>query len=535
MTGRGLRFGDLLGLAGSGLWRQKGRTALSLAGIAVGTFAFAASLSVGIGIDRAIVGLFRGTKALRQVSVQVRYEPDPEEVPKTAAEVEGSFATETRERLARALARREGNSGPILPRRKLDAEGLDALQALSGVAEVRPIVRLYTTATLGESGPGRDALCVSVDPEGDYRGRVVAGRPLQPGESGSVVIHELLLYESGLRGEAEFAEVLGKSIHLDVRRHVDPRDSMIRMLGYAPFELDSEEAETLLGAAGRLARLIDRIPWLLPRGERSAVLKLLTRLSGTADVEAASPEVGLESIGGHYRIVGVIRERLGTDPEPLGSFGDWEVRDADILLATPDALTLHNLVPEFREAGVNQAVVTALDEASVAKVGAEVEALGFTKWSLDAIVETIRMNVILVGAAVTFIALVALTVSALGIANTMAMSVLERTHEIGVLKAIGAREGQIRALFLVEGAAAGFVGGVFGLGLAWALSIPAGSFAKTLMEAQAPRPVEGPLFVFPIALVLGAPALATVIATMAAAYPAHRAARVDPVEALRHD
>ena len=163
------------------------------------------------------------------------------------------------------------------------------------------------------------------------------------------------------------------------------------------------------------------------------------------------------------------------------------------------------------------------------------ERLGYMQNSLVQVVQTTRTNVLLISLATAFIALVALSVAAIGIANTMVMSVLERTHEIGIMKALGARTGQVRALFLVEGASLGALGGGLGLLLAWLVSYPADGLARSLMQAQAPRPVEGSLFVFPIWLVVGAPLLSAAIATLAAAYPADRAARLDPITSLRHE
>lgn len=131
------------------------------------------------------------------------------------------------------------------------------------------------------------------------------------------------------------------------------------------------------------------------------------------------------------------------------------------------------------------------------------------------------------------IGLIALIVAALGIINTMLMSILERTKEIGIMKSIGGSENQIRIIFFVEASIIGFIGGVFGLILGWLVT----RLANIIMNSQI-LPADLPsvnLFYFPIWLILGAIAFSIFISLAAGLYPANRAARIDPVKALRRD
>ncbi len=137
--------------------------------------------------------------------------------------------------------------------------------------------------------------------------------------------------------------------------------------------------------------------------------------------------------------------------------------------------------------------------------------------------------------AMTLLALTALLVAALGITNTLVMSVLERTHEIGVMKAVGARDGHVLGLFLVEGALIGLLGGCLGLLFGWLASFPGEAFALSVVKRQGELHPDQALFAFPLWLVLGVPLFAMLVTTLAALYPARRAARVNPIEALRHE
>jgi putative ABC transport system permease protein len=131
---------------------------------------------------------------------------------------------------------------------------------------------------------------------------------------------------------------------------------------------------------------------------------------------------------------------------------------------------------------------------------------------------------------------VALLVAALGIVNTMLMAVLERTREIGVLKALGARDRTIAWLFWCEAGWLGAVGGVAGCALGWTL----GEIASVAVNHYYVVPQAGEaevvdLYAFPVWLGAVALGLAMAIAWLAALYPARRAARIDPVRALRYD
>jgi putative ABC transport system permease protein len=140
---------------------------------------------------------------------------------------------------------------------------------------------------------------------------------------------------------------------------------------------------------------------------------------------------------------------------------------------------------------------------------------------------------------------VALIVAAFGVANTMTMAILERTREIGLMKAIGARDRDILTIFLAEAGLVGLAGGVAGLGLALALqNVINGALASATAAGGAggggasflpvdPNMLKGQLIVIPPELMLFGLALATVVGLGAGFYPSLRAARMVPVTALK--
>jgi putative ABC transport system permease protein len=126
-----------------------------------------------------------------------------------------------------------------------------------------------------------------------------------------------------------------------------------------------------------------------------------------------------------------------------------------------------------------------------------------------------------------------LIVATVGIVNTMYVSVIERTREIGVLKAIGYKQRQIMVMFLSEAALTGSLGAVCGLLLGYALSFLVGGIIGGPVEGPGPAGAIQPVFSFQ--LILFALTLPIGLATLAGLYPAWRASRMVAMDALRHE
>lgn len=126
------------------------------------------------------------------------------------------------------------------------------------------------------------------------------------------------------------------------------------------------------------------------------------------------------------------------------------------------------------------------------------------------------------------IASISLIVAAMGIMNTILMSVMERTHEIGVMKAIGAKNRNILSLFLLEAGVISVIGGVCGC-IAGVIGAHAIAFG-----IQTAFDVEIAAIIKPEVL-LGGIAVAMLVGILSGLYPARKASKMSPVEAVRYE
>ena len=157
-----------------------------------------------------------------------------------------------------------------------------------------------------------------------------------------------------------------------------------------------------------------------------------------------------------------------------------------------------------------------------------------------AIINTIRSAIASTDVVVVGIAAVSLLVAGVSIMNIMIVSTIERTREIGILKAIGYRPKQIMGMFLSEAALTGVVGGITGLMLGYVLSfLMGGELAGSTISFGRGGPGGGGgaaiVPVFSTGLIVFALTFPVLLATAAGLYPAWRASRLNPVVALKYE
>lgn len=217
------------------------------------------------------------------------------------------------------------------------------------------------------------------------------------------------------------------------------------------------------------------------------------------------------------RVIGILK--------PLGNPQD----DSSIIMSIDTLRELVNSPEEISmimiKASEDPKGVAALIEVELEKLHGEKVFMALTTEQIQARIQTIFGTISLV---LSGIAAISLVVAGFGIMNTMYMAVLERTREIGVMKAIGASNGMVMMNFLMETAILGFVGGLVGIAVGSSMyfglsNVSAKAFGLALPVVLSPM------------LMIEALVFAVFVGVVSGLFPAYRASKLQPVEALRYE
>ncbi|MBU7015108.1 MAG: ABC transporter permease [Theionarchaea archaeon] len=241
-------------------------------------------------------------------------------------------------------------------------------------------------------------------------------------------------------------------------------------------------------------------------------------------IERTTDEGEAESRSIRVRIVGVMAEQ-GTESDyriyaPLDlvvEIKEWTMQESNLL----------------KEEGYDRLTVKATDSSVVDDLTEKITELGFQAFSSKQIIDSMNQIFVILQIFLVGIGAISLFVAALGITNTMMMSIMERTREIGIMKVIGASNSDVTRIFLMEALFIGLLGGVGGVILGYVISKIIDLVAGSYLTQQGATAQS--ISVMPLWLIAFALGFAMLVGLVSGVYPAGKAARLSPVEALRHD
>ncbi len=192
----------------------------------------------------------------------------------------------------------------------------------------------------------------------------------------------------------------------------------------------------------------------------------------------------------------------------------------------------------YNKTGYNQVIVKVDDPNQALDIADQITAMGYQAITPQAYLESINGYFLVLQIIFGGVGTIALLVAAIGIANTMAMSILERTREIGLMKAVGATNRDVLSIFLGEAAGIGFIGGAGGVIIGWLAAQGINVLAIIYLAGQASEqggPPPSVAVYTPVWLPVFALIFATIIGMLSGLYPALRAATMIPVQALKYE
>jgi len=474
-----VKLDDLLRSCLQDLYDRKLRTTLTLSGIVIGAAALASLQSLAEGARASVLDPWQERGALSQFGVAPRGENPWPQRRRTHEMRQRREKPPKREGTA-AAAEAAGKARPADPASLAEGEAsgeaparpLDekALEEIRKIPGVRLVsVPLLRPLTLLAGGDGIETLVYGLPPE------IPGGEGIYKLEAGS-----------------HFAP--GKDVQILIGKRLAGElgfDPPQRAIGTS-IKARWEELAGLGGLAGPAAVALQK-------------REMEVKVAGIIDAGAA------------YITVGPFRAVVNLETAE-------KIRPASIeaLRALASGKNLLHEAVVFLERGVD-----------LQKTEARVREMGFTTRSALEFLSDVQRGMLLLQVLLGCLGGVALSVAGLGIANTFLTAVYERTHEIGVRRAVGARRADIRSQFFFDAAVLGLAGALGGLALAWGTDrYVATAVFRWIAEGER---LPEHFYVFSPRLIAGSIAFCILMSVLASLYPASRAARLSPVDSLRHE
>jgi putative ABC transport system permease protein len=474
-----MKIGDLTRMALSNLWRTKLRTSLTALGVIIGIGALVSMVSFGTGLQKNVTSVFKENDLFTSLYVSPQ-KIDTDEV------LNGNI-----EEAAGYLVK-----GPP----SLNDSALTKIRAISGVEIAFPEIRFPVKIRIADKTA-----------KVTLQGLPASMKQYRPFSN--------LAYGTFFSGDAEHEVILTqKALQKLNLRLKDAEDFKTITLEDSIKGVRSIDSDSLLDREIEIATSVIDLKKI-----SSNPFLYMTALSNPPIRESKKKLkiVGIYTKASPYdegRFTGDVLAPLETAQRipHLGFSSVWEI-----------------LGRQNAPGSYNALYVRAKKMTDVEPIREEIEAMGFGVFSITDQLKEIKRGFLILDTALGAIGTIALIVAALGIINTMIMSILERTREIGIMKAIGGSENEIKGIFLIESGCIGILGGMFGLFLGWIVTRIANVVANFYLSKEGAPYID--FFYIPLWLILGALVFSILVSLIAGLYPASRAARIDPVKALRHD
>jgi putative ABC transport system permease protein len=477
-----MRFADYITLALRNIMRQKLRSALTIFAVVIGATSVAIMLALVFGAKSFFLTQLNATGMLQQVAVS----PHTDITDFNSASYNGTYNCADCVKLSDNLATK-----------------ISKLNHVTGVARV-----IHNNPFEAISLDGQKLTVQSMtayDANGIVVSNVLAGRDLSPSDkSGVVTITSDYADKFGYKNN--YQGIIGKTVSLQSQNWYSGVGAHV----LSPSEQGSQQYG--------------------PNNSPPPTV-LTAKIVGVTDTnnQSATIRVPLEWMRGMI-------EQRSYQTTPADQAADKAAQEKCQRTPGPCNPTQHmSLVTTDMVAknGYDSFTVKVDDVANAASVTSAIKKFGVGAADAETFIKAQLSIFNIVGLVLGGIGGIALAVAAIGVVNTMIMAILERTREIGVMRAVGAKRSAVSALFTFEAALLGFWGGVFGIAVGYGLTRVANVFINKQLASNGLKAHN--IIGLPWWLILTVIGTTTLIGILAGLYPARRAAKLDPVEALHYE
>jgi len=490
-----MSFLDILKLALRNLRQAKLRATLTTMGVIVGVAVIVTMVSFGLGLQRNMLSRFKALDLFNEIQVFGR------SIGSLIATRAGRNENEGRDRRSRLKPDEK-------PTRILDDAAVDEISKIPGVAYVEPSLTFTTFVRTNGHSQIESIGGASVPNASSRFKEFSAGQMISSSAAEEAIVNEAFTRDFGFEKPGD---AVGKTIEFLAAPKETANES-------SPQKQEEAELPNFFGLPLEVEPSAD--------SERGTLVAKTFRIAGVlnTEVKEGAGQGGLRGLFPGARIY-----------LPLPAARAWASEHRGPMNQVALALARESgQLGESESEGYDSAIVRVNDPVALTAVRNQLKASGFASFSIVDQLEQFRTVFLIIDSVLGLLGGISLLVASFGIANTMIMSILERTREIGIMKAIGAEDREIKLIFFVEAAVLGLCGGVIGVLTAWAIDAIANRLAyRFILKPQGASFVD--FFSLPPWLTAGAILFALVVSILAALYPASRAARIDPVRALRHD
>ena len=456
-----MRFQDFFRFGVINLSRRKARTVLTALSMAIGVMCIIVLISVGIGYEKSYEETIQSMGSLTKIDV----------------------TPSTDERGAQAL---------------LNDKAVDSMKKLDGVDAVTPVVQ--ATAYLKSGKYISMVKLYGLDLTTADQFLLTPEEGTMPGE-GLRFKPEVMLTDDVAASFADPNQDWADAVDEDGNPYVDPMGGNIRLT----FDYSALSNEQEAGDDGRAVQ--SGSLYRLNVTGLCSTLNYTFSTSGFLDRERLEEWIEANPAAAAQQQ----RSSSSSDSNSSGNSGSSAESDREKAAEKAKGKTYDTVWVKVQDVGKVQEIAQTIRDA------------GFSTYSLNDMLETVRTQSRQIQGMLGAIGLIAMIVSGIGIANTMMMSINERTREVGVLKVLGTDLKDIAMMFLTEALLVGILGGIGGLLLSFVMARLIPVLFQTMQVKS----------IIPLWLAVGGVLFAGVVALLSALAPALNAMRISPNEAIR--